>query len=88
MTIVHHAKIHDQRLDLYSLEIRHWWEMIKLLPSLWLGRYPAKKVRLLEGQEFLIETKKTRSINTDGEITAETPAKFEVVPQALNVIIP
>lgn len=88
MTIVHDAKIHDQRLDLYSLEIRHWCEMIKLLPSLWLGRYPAKKVRLLEGQQFLIETKKPRSINTDGEITAETPAKFEVVPQALKVIIP
>ena len=88
MTIVHDAKIHDQRLDLYSLEIRHWWEMIKLLPNLWLGRYPAKKVRLLEGQEFLIETKKSRSINTDGEITSETPAKFEVVPHALNVIIP
>jgi len=88
MTIVHDAKIHDQRLDLYSLEIRHWWEMIKLLPNLWLGRYPAKKVRLLEGQEFLIETKKSRPINTDGEITVETPAKFEVVPQALKVIIP
>ncbi|PSO47690.1 MAG: lipid kinase [Cyanobacteria bacterium SW_9_44_58] len=88
MTIVHDAAIHDQRLDLYSLEIRHWWEMIKLLPSLRSGRYPQKKVRLLEGQEFFIETKKPYPINTDGEITVETPAKFEVVPQALQVIIP
>lgn len=88
MTIVHDAAIHDQRLDLYSLEIRHWWEMIKLLPSLWLGHYPRKNVRLLEGTEFLIETKKPRSINTDGEITGKTPAKFEVIPQALPVIVP
>lgn len=88
MTIVHDAAIHDQRLDLYSLEIRHWWEMINLLPSLWLGRYPENKVRLLEGKEFLIETKKPRRINTDGEITVETPAKFEVVPHALRVIVP
>lgn len=88
MTIVHDAKIHDQRLDLYSLEIRHWWEMIKLLPNLWLGRYPKKKVRLLEGTEFFIETRKPRPINTDGEITVETPAKFEVIPQALKVIVP
>jgi len=88
MTIVHDAEIHDERLDLYSLEIRHWWEMIKLLPNLWLGRYPKKKVRLLEGQEFYIETKKPRPINTDGEITVETPAKFEVVPRALKVIVP
>jgi YegS/Rv2252/BmrU family lipid kinase len=88
MTIVHDAAIHDQRLDLYSLEIRHWWEMIKLLPSLRSGRYPQRKVRLLEGKEFFIETKKPYPINTDGEITVETPAKFEVVPQALQVIIP
>jgi len=88
MTIVHDAEIHDQRLDLYSLEIRHWWEMIPILPSLRSGRYPKKKVRLLEGTEFFIETKKPRSINTDGEITAETPAKFEVIPKALKVIIP
>jgi len=88
MTIVHDAAIHDQRLDLYSLEIRHWWEMIKLLPSLRSGRYPKRKVRLLEGTEFFIETKKPYPINTDGEITVETPAKFELVPQALQVIIP
>ncbi len=88
MTIVHDAAIHDQRLDLYSLEIRHWWEMIKLVPSLWLGHYPKKNVRLLEGKEFFIETKKPRSINTDGEITGKTPAKFEVIPQALTVMIP
>ncbi len=88
MTIVHDAEIHDQRLDLYSLEIRHWWEMIPILPSLRSGRYPEEKVRLLQGREFFIETKKPRSINTDGEITTETPAKFEVIPQALKVIIP
>ena len=88
MTIVHDAAIHDQRLDLYSLEIRHWWEMIKLLPSFRSGRYPKKKVRLLEGTEFFIETKKPRSINTDGEITTKTPAEFEVIPQALKVIVP
>lgn len=88
MTIVHDAKIHDQRLDLYSLEIRHWWEMIPLLPSLRSGRYPKKRVRLLEGTEFFIETKKPCPINTDGEITVETPAKFEVIPKALKVIVP
>lgn len=88
MTIVHDATIHDQRLDLYSLEIRHWWEIIDLLPSLWVGHYPEDNVRLLAGKEFFIETKKPRSINTDGEITGKTPAKFEVIPQALTVIIP
>jgi diacylglycerol kinase family enzyme len=28
------------------------------------------------------------SINTDGEITTQTPAKFRVIPQALQVIVP
>jgi diacylglycerol kinase family enzyme len=42
----------------------------------------------LQAQEFEVNTSKRRSINTDGEITTYTPAKFRVIPQALAVIAP
>ncbi|MEC4983248.1 MAG: lipid kinase [Oscillatoria sp. PMC 1068.18] len=89
MQIAYDATIDDQRLDLYSLEVKHWWQIIALFPALWLGRHPRwLGIRLLTGQEIMIETKKHRQLNTDGEITTKTPAKFRVIPRALEIIIP
>ncbi len=89
MAVVHDATIDDQRLDLYSLEIKHWWQIIPLLPAMRNGRHIHwREVRALNGQEFHVETRKPRPINTDGEITTYTPAHFRVIPQALEVLVP
>lgn len=89
MAVVHDATIDDQRLDLYSLELQHWWQFIALLPAMRRGRHTALRgVRTLYGQEIQVYTKKHRSINTDGEITTHTPAEFRVIPQALAVLVP
>ena len=89
MTVVHDATIDDQRLDLYSMELRHWWQTITLLPAMRRGRYNAGSgVRTLRGQEFEVYTRRPRPINTDGEITTYTPAQFRVIPSALAVLVP
>ncbi|MBD2365068.1 lipid kinase [Anabaena minutissima FACHB-250] len=89
MAVVHDAKIDDQRLDLYSLEIKHWWQMIPLLPAMRNGRHIHRQnVRALSGQEIEVYTHKPRPINTDGEITTYTPAKFRVIPKAVAVFVP
>lgn len=89
MTIAHDASIDDQRLDLYSLEIKHCWQLIALLPALHLGRYEKTfGIRTLSGSEMEVFTSKAYPINTDGEVTAYTPALFKVIPKALAVIIP
>ncbi|MCM0591148.1 MAG: lipid kinase [Gloeotrichia echinulata IR180] len=89
MAVVHDATIDDQRLDLYSLEIEHWWQIILLLPALRQGRHiNRRQVRFLQGQEIEVYTRKERPINTDGEITTHTPAHFRVIPQALAVFVP
>ncbi|HBB30322.1 MAG TPA: lipid kinase [Cyanobacteria bacterium UBA9273] len=89
MKVVHDATIDDQRLDLYSLEIQQWWQILALLPALWQGRQAALPgVRTLNGTEIEVSTRKARAINTDGEITTHTPAKFQVIPQALPVLVP
>lgn len=89
MAVVHDATIDDQRLDLYSLEIKHWWEMILLLPAMRQGRHiHSRKVRVLQGKEIEVYTRKPRPINTDGEITAYTPATFRVIPMAISVLVP
>lgn len=89
MAVVHDATIDDQRLDLYSLELRHWWQMIALLPAMRGGTHTNwRDVRALSGQEIQVNTRKPRPINTDGEITTYTPAEFRVIPQALAVLVP
>jgi diacylglycerol kinase family enzyme len=89
MAVVHDAAIDDERLDLYSLEIDHWWQIILLLPSMRQGRHiDWESVRAIQGQEITVYTRKPHSINTDGEITTHTPAVFRVIPKAIAVLVP
>ena len=89
MTVSADAAIDDQRLDLYSLEVKYWWQVIWLFPRLRTGALAAAKdVRTISGPRFEILTRRRRHINTDGEITSQTPAHFDVVPQALRVFVP
>lgn len=89
MAVAHDAAIDDRRLDLYSLELRHWWQIIAVLPAMRRGRHATwPGVRALQGQKIQVLTRKPRPINTDGEITTYTPAEFRVIPQALAVLVP
>ena len=89
MAVADDATINDQRLDLYSLECRHWWQIILLLPALWQGKHAdLPGVRTLVGKEFEVYTRKPQPINADGEIVTYTPAKFRLVPKAITVFAP
>lgn len=89
MVVAADAAIDDERLDLYSLETQHWWQIITLLPAMRQGNHALwPGVRSIYGQEFEVVTSKRRAINTDGEITTHTPAKFSIVPRALAILVP
>jgi YegS/Rv2252/BmrU family lipid kinase len=89
LTVAADAAIDDQRLDLYSLEIQHWWHMLALLPAMRSGTHASWPfVRALHGQEMEVHTNHRYAINTDGEITTETPAHFRVIPGAIRVMVP
>jgi diacylglycerol kinase (ATP) len=86
MTVAPDAAINDQRLDLYSLGIQHWWQIMVLLPLLHQGHHASTPWSdAWQGQEFYVKTRRSRSICTDGEITTSTPAHFRVIPQALKI---
>jgi YegS/Rv2252/BmrU family lipid kinase len=89
MVVAADAAIDDDRLDLYSLETQHWWQIITLLPAMRQGNHALwPGVRSIYGQEFEVVTSKRQAINTDGEITTHTPAKFSIVPRALAILVP
>lgn len=89
MAVAEDAAINDGRLDLYSLEIDHWWQMLAVLPALRRGTQTRSPwVQTWEGEEFFVYCSTPKSINTDGEITTSTPAHFKVIPKALPVLVP
>jgi diacylglycerol kinase family enzyme len=89
LAVAHDATIDDARLDLYSLEVNHWWELLKLAPHLKRGTHVHRpEVEALRGTAFEIRTRRPMPIDLDGELGAETPAAFEVVPRALEVLVP
>ena len=89
LPVAEDATIDDARLDLYSLEVNHWWELLLLLPALKRGRHGEKRsVQTLRATELEIETRVPMAVNVDGEICSQTPARFRVMPRALEVFAP
>jgi diacylglycerol kinase (ATP) len=83
------ASIDDRRLDLYSVEFRHWWSYFEALLSLLRRRYDdAKSVFTLHARRFEVRTGRPMTIEADGEIVSKTPAVFEVIPLAVRVLVP
>jgi diacylglycerol kinase (ATP) len=89
LAVAEDATIDDARLDLYSLEVRHWWELVKLAPALKLGTHSKREeVEALRGRSFVVRTREHVPIDLDGELGTETPGHFRVVPRALEVFVP
>ena len=89
LAVAEDAAIDDARLDLYSLEVRHWWQLLALAPAIKRGSHGEKDiVEALRATEFEIRTRHPRGIVVDGEMAGSTPAKFRVLPAALEVFAP
>jgi diacylglycerol kinase family enzyme len=79
----------DGRLNVYSLEVGHWIELIKLLPALRRGTHGRwKNVRAFDTTELSIRTRRPRDINADGELVTTTPAHFRIHTRVLSVCVP
>lgn len=89
MTIEKDAAPDDGRLDAYSLEVRHWWQILALFPALRRGTQGRwGSVRTLSGTQFTLHTRRAHDINADGEIIGRTPAHFRLIPAAIAVFAP
>ncbi|MGE0226192.1 MAG: lipid kinase [Acetobacteraceae bacterium] len=89
MVVSEQARLDDGKLHAFSLEVDHWWRLLRLLPALRNGTHQAwAEVRSFAGPELTIRTRRPRSVNTDGEITTRTPAHFHVHAGALTVFVP
>jgi diacylglycerol kinase (ATP) len=89
LTVGQDAAIDDHVLDLYSIAPVRWWRLLWLVPLLKSGRLRrTDAVRLMRGRRITVRTRRPMDINTDGEVTTRTPAVFEIVPDAVTVLVP
>ena len=89
MTIEQSAAPDDGRLDVYSLEIAHGWQMIALLPALRRGTHGRwRRVRTFSTTALTLTTRRPHDINADGELIGRTPARFTIKAKAIQVFAP
>jgi YegS/Rv2252/BmrU family lipid kinase len=88
MTIAENARIDDGMLDLVSLAPRGFWQLILSSPQLLSGHHHDQRLRHWRGTEIEIRTRRPMPINTDGEVTTQTPAHVRIVPKAISVYVP
>ncbi len=89
MTVEETATADDGRLDVYSLEVPHWWHLIALAPALKRGTQGrSEHVRAFSTTELTLRTRRRHEVNADGELVTVTPAHFRVHPRAVEVFVP
>ncbi|OWJ66768.1 lipid kinase [Inquilinus limosus] len=89
MSIAEDAAPDDGMLDLYSIEVDHWMWLALMYPSFRAGRHGRwDEVHALRCRSVEIRTRRPRDVNTDGEVTTQTPARFRVLPKAIRVYTP
>ncbi|WP_437610536.1 lipid kinase [Erwinia sp. V71] len=89
MTVEQNAAPDDGRLDVYSLEISHWWEMLMLFPFLRRGTHGRwRKVRAFSATSLIVDTRRPHLINADGELIGKTPAHFSIRKKCVAVFVP
>jgi diacylglycerol kinase (ATP) len=83
------AEIDSGDLCLYSIKPQPTWKLISLAPLLRLGRQRlAKQAFSICGKHIEVSTSTPLEVHADGELVTHTPAKLEIIPQALAVFAP
>lgn len=85
------ASLEDGRLWLYSVDVRGVRDVLALVLSIALRRFPhAPDVVAVRGRRFAVRSVHgTRyRVLADSEHVANLPATFEIVPRAIDVLVP
>ena len=83
------AAIDDGMLDLYSINLPHWWDALAVIGAVARRTFPqARNVETLRAPAFTVRSRRPHHVFTDGEPATQTPAEFRVFPAAVRVVVP
>jgi YegS/Rv2252/BmrU family lipid kinase len=88
LVVADDAAIDDGKLDLYLIYPRRFWQLVAALMHLRFGLARPDALKRLSAVNVALRADRPRSVDADGELTTDTPAKFELRKAALTVIVP
>ncbi len=82
------ADLTDGYLDVLIIGNLSKPDLLRSLPSIYKGTHLAHpKVELRKAREIEVRTEESLLLQADGELLGQVPARFSILPQALNVIV-
>ena len=88
MFVAPHADPMDGFLDVVIIGDLSKPDLLRSLPRVYRGTHLTHpKVTVKRAREIDIRSKRQMSLQADGELLGETPARFRVLPAALNVVV-
>jgi diacylglycerol kinase (ATP) len=88
LTVAEDATIDDGKFDLYLVYPGRLWQLMASLGHLKFGAPKPDVLQRLTAVSVTLSTNKSRVIDADGVRASETPARFELRPKSLKVIVP
>jgi YegS/Rv2252/BmrU family lipid kinase len=82
------AAIDDGKLDLYLIYPGRFWQLVAALMHLRFGLARSDALKRLSAVSVALRADRPRSVDADGELATDTPAKFELRKSALTVLVP
>ena len=88
MFVAPDADLTDGYFDVLTIDDISKPDLLWSLPRIYKGTHLTHpKVTMRRGREIEIESTKRLLVQADGELLGETPARFRVIPSALNVLV-
>jgi diacylglycerol kinase (ATP) len=88
LTVAEDAAIDDGKFNLYLVYPGRFWQLLASLAHLKFGWPKPNVLERLTALTVTLSTNRPRAIDADGVRTTETPARFELRPRSLKVIVP
>lgn len=83
------ARLDNRNLNFSSVRPQTALQLLALAPAFVTGRrQDHPRVDTADGRRMRIDTSRPLAIATDGDIVTQTPAEFEIIPLALQFLIP
>ncbi|MBI5125530.1 MAG: diacylglycerol kinase family lipid kinase [Planctomycetes bacterium] len=87
--ITNRARVDDGLLDIFIFPGRDYLKLLKYTAGIlfWIADR-IQEVKYLQGREIRVSSADEVSYQLDGDLGGPLPARFQVVPGALNIIVP
>jgi diacylglycerol kinase (ATP) len=88
-TVAPNASVDDHSLDVFAIERGRLRDHVSIASLLRSGRLVEhEKVWHFATTEVVVKTDDDQPVNLDGEIATQTPSRFSVQPNAIDVVVP